>query len=82
MATWKTVSLVGLGLNLAGVIMLFRYALPKRQRTEGVLFSWTVDKPNKELIALERRWDFLSGFGLWCAIVGIALQGFGVWLSP
>jgi hypothetical protein len=56
--------------------------LPKRQRTEGVLFSWTVDKPNKELIALERRWDIRSGVGLWCAIVGIALQVFGVWLLP
>ena len=82
MATWKIVSLVGLGLNLVGVIMLFKYALPKRQRTEGILFSWTVYKPNKELIALERRWDVRSGVGLWCAIVGIALQGFGIWLLP
>jgi hypothetical protein len=78
MALWKILTLLGLVLNLISVILLFRYALPKRQRTDGVGINLTGDKPNQKLIALERRWDFWSGFGLWCAIVGIALQGVGV----
>ena len=68
-------------LNLVGVVLLFLYALPKRRGTNGVGINLAGDKPNQELIALERRWDFWSGFGLWCAIAGIALQGYGVWLS-
>jgi hypothetical protein len=83
MAFWKFLTFAGLFFNLVGVVLLFRYALPKRQRTDGVLFTWSnVDKPNQELIRLERRWDFWSEIDLWRVIIGIALQGFGVWLSP
>jgi hypothetical protein len=56
MTFWKLVTLCGLLLNLVGVILLCRYALPKRQRTDGLLFNWTnPDKPNQELITLESR---------------------------
>ena len=72
----------GLALNLVGVILLFRYALPKRQRTYGILFTFTnTDNPNQDLIKLERKWDLRSEIGLWCVIIGNALQGVGVWIA-
>jgi hypothetical protein len=83
MAGWKIVTLVGLFLNLVGVILLFLYVLPRRERTEGIRVTWiNPDKPNQELIRLERRWDTFSWIGLGCVVVGIVLQGLGVWLSP
>jgi len=83
MACWKLLTFTGLFLNLVGVILLFRYVLPRRDRTGGIRFTWTnTSNPNQELISLERRWDFWSAIGLWCVIVGIVLQGVGVWLSP
>lgn len=79
---WKILTLVGLALNLVGVILLFRYVLPRRQRTGGVSINFHGDVPNKELIKLERRWDFLSLVGLTCVIVGIAFQAVGVFSAP
>jgi hypothetical protein len=65
-ACWKILTLVGLFLNLVGVILLFLYALPRRERTEGIRVTWAnPDKPNLELIRLERRWDIFSAIGLW-----------------
>jgi hypothetical protein len=62
---------------------VFLYVLPRRERTEGIRVTWTnPDKPNQELIRLERRWDIFSAIGLWFVIFGIVLQGLGVWLSP
>jgi hypothetical protein len=67
MAFWKLLTFAGLLLNLI----------------EGIRVTWTnPDKPNQELIRLERRWDFRSQIGLWCVIIGIAFQAFGVWISP
>jgi len=82
MACWKILTLFGLLLNLVGVVLLFFYVLPRRDRSDGIRLTFTGDKPNQELIRLERRWDFYSAIGLWCVIAGIVLQGFGVWLSP
>ena len=78
MATWKILTLIGLLLNIAGVILLFFYVLPRRERTDGIRGSWVGSKPNQELIKLERRWDRFSALGLWALITGIVLQGFGV----
>src|SRR5271166_2465521 len=76
MAGWKIVMLVGLFLNLVGVILLFLYVLPRRERTGGIGFRWTnTEKPNQVLISLERRWDIFSWIGLGCVVVGIVLQG-------
>lgn len=83
LADWKIVTLAGLFLNLVGVILLFLYVLPRRERTGGIRLTWTnTQNPNQEVIRLERRWDILSWIGLGCVVVGIFLQGVGVWLSP
>jgi hypothetical protein len=82
MAAWKILTLVGLSLNTAGVIRLFFYVLPRRERTGGTLINIQGVKPNQELIRLERRWDLYSGVGLACVIIGIVLQGLGVWIAP
>ena len=61
MACWKILTFVGLFLNLVGVVLLFLYVLPRRERTEGIRITWiNPDKPNQELIRLERRWDTFS----------------------
>ena len=84
MAVWKILTFVGLALNVIGVILLFFYVLPRRQRTtvpEGSLVNF-FGRRNEELIKLERHWDRLSTIGLWSVIIGIALQAVGVWLAP
>jgi len=82
MACWKLLTFAGLFLNLAGVILLFLYVLPRRERTVGIRGSWARSEVNQTELRLERRWDFWSAIGLWCVIVGIVLQGVGVCLSP
>jgi hypothetical protein len=82
MASWKLFTFAGLLLNLDGVILLFLYVLPRRERTGGITGSWARSEVNQVELRLERRWDFLSAIGLSCVIIGIALQGFGIWLSP
>jgi hypothetical protein len=83
LAGWKIVTLGGLFLNLVGVILLFLYVLPRRERTGGIGFAWTnTENPNQKVIRLERRWDIFSWIGLGCVVVGIILQGVGAWLSP
>jgi hypothetical protein len=82
MAPWKILTVLGLVLNGVGVVLLFLYTLPRRQRTKGILFNWTTTVPDQGLVKLERNWDVLSTIGLWCVIIGIVLQGLGVWMSP
>jgi hypothetical protein len=50
-------------------------------RTGGTLVSWRGSIPDQKLIELERRWDTLGVIGLACVIIGILLQGAGVWDS-
>jgi len=81
MALWKLLTLLGLALNLLGVILLFFYVLPRRQRTGGTLGMWE-GITDQSVVDLERRWDLFSAIGLWCVIIGIALQAVAVWIAP
>ncbi len=81
MAGWKILTLIGLLLNVVGVILLFFYVLPRRQRTGGTKVS-IPGRLNPEVLELERHWDRLSAIGLWCVIIGVVLQGAGVLLAP
>jgi hypothetical protein len=82
MACWKLLTLVGLVLNLVGVILLFFYVLPRRVRTDGIRGLMQGSVVHQELLKLERSWDFWSNIGLGCVIIGIVLQAVGVWFSP
>jgi hypothetical protein len=82
MPWWKTYSLIGLGGNITGVVLLFFYVLPRRTRTEGKAVTWISSTVNESLVKLERRWDVLSMIGLWSVIVGTLLQAIGTWIAP
>jgi hypothetical protein len=75
-------TLVGLLLNVAGVILLFFYVMPRRERTGGIRGSWARSEVNQTELRLERHWDRRSAIGLWCVIIGVVLQGVGIWLAP
>jgi hypothetical protein len=60
-------------MNLAGVILLFRYGMPYRVRSEGATYLVTEDV-NKREIAMERRYDWLGKLGLVLIVLGTLAQ--------
>ena len=54
----------------------------RRHRTGGITGQWERSEVDEAELKLERRWDLLSDIGLWSVIIGIALQGVGVWFAP
>jgi hypothetical protein len=62
-------NVVGLIMNLAGVILLFFYVMPRRVRTGGyqVLLG---NPPDQTAAKKERRFDLLSWAGLSLVVVG------------
>jgi len=65
--------IAGLLMNLAGVILLFRYGMPYRVRTEGVNYLITEDVDKRE-VATERRYDLLGKLGLLLIVTGTVAQ--------
>ena len=61
-------SIIGLALNLVGVIVLFRYGMPYRVRTESETGSATV---------LDVECHNLGLFGLGAVLIGTAFQIIG-----
>ncbi len=62
---WTTI------LNIGGVILLFRYGMPHRVRTEGATYFATEDV-DKRAVATERRYDWLCKLGLFLIVTGTA----------
>jgi hypothetical protein len=78
---WATIlNIGGLLMNLAGVILLFRYGMPYRVRTEGVSYYVTEDVDKRE-VATERRYDSLGKLGLFLIVTGTAAQILGALLT-
>ncbi len=73
-------SVLGLVFALVGVLMLFRYGMPFRVRTEGVTYLITegVDEAEK---AVDRRYTMLGYVGLLLVIVGTLFQMYGSFFS-
>ncbi len=67
-------NIAGLILNLIGVILLFRYGMPFRIRTEGKTAKTVVLPSAGQTMRAERRYDQLGWLGLVLIIVGTALQ--------
>jgi hypothetical protein len=84
MAGWKIVTLVGLFLNLVGVILLFFYVLPRRERTRG--HSPHLDEYWKSESGINQTRKTLGyfqlGSGSGASLSALCSQGVGVWLSP
>src|SRR5262245_13268955 len=74
-----TLNSVGLVLALAGVLLLFRYAMPYQVRTGGqqALGLETLDQ---DQIRLERRYDVLGWVGVICIVAGTVCQIIANWV--
>jgi hypothetical protein len=56
-------NVAGLVINLIGVILLFRYGMPFRVRTEGASYELR-GEVDQTAIAAEHRYSMLGGLGL------------------
>jgi hypothetical protein len=66
-------SILGMGLNLVGLLMLYRFAMPYQIRTGGA--DWIEGRQKDEsAVKRERRYAKLASVGLVIACVGTALQ--------
>jgi uncharacterized protein YjeT (DUF2065 family) len=73
-----TLNIIGLVLNLVGVIILFRYGMPFHVPTGGAvhLIAEQVDAAEK---ALESRYEVFGYFGLVAIVVGTGMQIVGAY---
>lgn len=69
----------GLLLNLAGVILLFRFAMPFKNRTNGEV-NYIGENPDLAELAKEQLHDRISYFGIGVVSVGTLLQVVAAWL--
>lgn len=71
MAAWLTG--IGLGVNLAGVILLFRYGMPYRVATNGATYLRREEDDLEEARTdgVYRRWGIIGLVGI---VVGTVLQ--------
>jgi hypothetical protein len=67
------VSIGGMGLNLIGLLMLFRFGMPYKTRSSGavLLAAEQVDEAEKRREGWYSMW---GRFGLWIAVLGTLLQ--------
>ena len=69
-------SVAGLVLNLAGVVLLFRYGMPYKVETRGqILLAAEQEDPAARVT--ERHYRWLGWIGLVLIIAGTALQALG-----
>ena len=68
------INTIGLILNLAGVIFLFRYGMPYRVRTNGKTAITKMLANAAETIQLERRYARLGRVGLILIVLGTICQ--------
>jgi hypothetical protein len=74
----RVLNLIGLVLNLAGVLILFRYGMPFHVPTGGAV-AYVTEEPDQAEIALEHRYTVYGYIGLACLIVGTILQMVAAW---
>lgn len=76
MTSSKLLICLGLGLDIAGVILLYRYGLPSRypdDRDAGLLRMPGIG-PAPANPGAQRRFAYLSRSGLVCLVLGFVLQ--------
>ena len=64
----------GLAANLVGVILLFRYGMPYRVRTEGETYLVLNGPLNQKEIKADRRYDRWGKLGLVLIVLGTIAQ--------
>jgi hypothetical protein len=73
-----SLNVVGLLLNLLGVVLLFRYGMPFRVRTDGSQVRWLTGVKNQKIVKAERVHSVLGWIGLTLIVLGTASQ---VWAT-
>jgi len=76
----RDIALAGIGLNLVGVILLFRYGMPFRVETGGTDYIMG-EQDDEEAIPAERRYRVIGNVGLLFVVTGSALQALAVLLA-
>jgi hypothetical protein len=78
MSCTAALNIIGLALNLVGVLILFRYGMPFHVPTGGAihLITGQVDAAEK---ALESRYEIFGYFGLLAIVVGTGMQIVGAY---
>jgi hypothetical protein len=76
----RVLNLIGLTLNLAGVLILFRYGMPFHVPTKGAVHL-ILEQTDQAEIELERRYEIYGYIGLIFLVVGTILQMAGAWRS-
>jgi hypothetical protein len=75
----RVLNLTGLGLNLIGVLILFRYGMPFHVPSGGARRLLLEGEPDQDEIELERRYKLLGYIGLALLIAGTVLQMLAAW---
>lgn len=74
---------VGLGLDIIGVILLYRYGLPSRYPEKGMSIRWPSGEDEASKKRERQRFRRLSDMGLALLVIGFVLQIVGtLWLGP
>lgn len=71
-------NIVGIFLNLAGLLVLFRYGMPFRVATAGATYI-VADAVDEKEVALDKKYTNLGYVGLALAVIGALLQAWAAW---
>ncbi|MEY2542060.1 MAG: hypothetical protein QOI22_1662 [Verrucomicrobiota bacterium] len=71
-------SVLGVLVSLFGFLILFRYGMPFRVRSEGVTYLITEEVDEKEK-QIDRRYEVFGYAGLLMALIGGLMQAYGSW---
>jgi hypothetical protein len=69
----SALNIAGLVMTLAGVILLFHFAMPFRTRMGGYS-GYVTENPDPKEVRAERRYDVLGWLGLALIVLGTAAQ--------
>ena len=67
-------NIIGLIMNLAGVILLFLFGMPFRVRTGGNQVNWRTGATNPSIAKADQLYDWLGWVGLVLIFAGTASQ--------
>jgi hypothetical protein len=69
-AQWN---IIGLIVDLVGILLLFVFQMPFQVRTGGAV-PYVAEKPDQSQIAKEKAYDIFSWIGLALVVLGVACQ--------
>jgi hypothetical protein len=70
----KTLNILGLLLNLAGVVLLFLFGMPFRIATGGKTVTWTTSSIDLQVKKLDDLYTVVGWIGLLAIVLGTLLQ--------